>query len=247
MGAQLTIVRPASFGIAACRELMVLAGGFKTPLLGLATGSTPIPLYEALSERVRSGEISMARFQSPFAIDEYVVDDRDHPCANRAFFARYWAAIPTTGPVHQFDPTAPDLPTEAARFAEGLKDAGGLDVVILGIGINGHLAFNEPGTGRERATRLAELTVQTRASAALFFGDAVPTHGLTLGLGEILAARRVLLLANGEKKAEIVARALEGPVSSTCPASFLQEHPDCSVVLDTAAAARLKWAQAGPA
>ena len=247
MGLQITVASPETFGIAACHELLALASAFETPLLGLATGHTPIPLYEVLRDRVRLGEISIARFRPPFAIDEYVGTDPENQCANRAFFARHWGAIPTTRPVHQFDPSAPDLPAEAARFAAQLKDAGGLDVVILGIGVNGHLAFNEPGTAKEQAARLAELTIQTRASAATCFGDAVPAHGLTLGLAEILAARRVLLLAMGEKKAEIVARALEGSVSSTCPASFLQEHPHCSVVLDTPAAAGLTWSQIRPA
>ncbi|MEP6870629.1 MAG: glucosamine-6-phosphate deaminase [Anaerolineaceae bacterium] len=239
MGPQITVASPETFGLAACRELLALASAFEAPLLGLATGYTPIPLYEVLREHVRLGEISLARFRPPFAIDEYVVPDAAHSCANRAFFARHWGAIPTTHPVHQFDPSAPDLLAEASRFAAQLKDAGGLDVVILGIGMNGHLAFNEPGTERGQRAMLTTLTSRTRASATACFGAAPPTHGLTLGLAEILSARRVLLLAMGEKKAEIVAQALERTVSSTCPASFLQEHPHCSVVLDTAAAARL--------
>jgi len=239
MGVRITVVSPETFGLAACRELLLLAGRFEAPLLGLATGNTPKPLYEALAERVRLGEVSLARFQPPFAIDEYVVSDADHPCANRAFFAHYWSAIPATCPAQQFDPTAVDLPTEATNVGSAVEEAGGLDVVILGIGVNGHLAFNEPGTERAQRAMLTTLTAQTRASASACFGAATPTHGLTLGLAEILAARRVLLLANGAGKAEIVVRALQGPVGSDCPASFLQEHPDCSVVLDAAAAARL--------
>ena len=239
MAVQITAVSPETFGIAACRQLLMLAGRFEAPLLGLATGNTPIPLYETLRERVRLGEISLARFRSPFAIDEYAVADPEHACANRAFFARYWDSIPGTRAVRQFEPVAGDLSAEASTFGAALEDAGGLDVVILGIGINGHLAFNEPGTERDQRAMYTELSAQTRASASTCFGDTVPTHGLTLGLAEILAARRVLLLANGANKAEIVARALEGPVGSDCPASFLQEHPDCAVVLDSAAAKEL--------
>lgn len=244
MGMRVTVVSPEAFGVAACRELLILAGGFAAPLLGLATGRTPIPLYETLDDRVRLGEISLTSFRPPFAIDEYVVAERDDPCANRAFFARHWDHIPGVSPVIQFDPGASDLDAEAASFAARLAAAGGLDVVVLGIGMNGHLAFNEPRTLRDYTAMLTELTPQTRASAAACFGDAVPTHGLTLGLAEILASRRALLLANGAAKADIVARALEGPVTADCPASFLQEHPHCSVVLDTAAAARLRRAEA---
>lgn len=234
-----TVASPEMFGVVACRELLVLASGFEAPLLGLATGNTPTPLYETLAGRVAAGEISLSRFRPPFAIDEYVVADPGHPCANRAYFARYWDRIATTRPVHQFSPASDDLHREAAQFAGKLSGAGGLDVVILGIGLNGHLAFNEPGTPRYRQTHIAKLAVQTRESARVCFGEAAPTEGLTIGLAEILSARRVLLLARGERKAAIVARALEGEVSVECPASFLQEHPRCSAVLDHGAAALL--------
>lgn len=239
MAPRLTVTTAETFGAAACRELLNLASEFEGPVLGLATGNTSIPLYESLAQRALSGEITLARFRPPFAIDEYAVGNPNHPCANRAFFGRYWDHISGSKLVQQFDPTAADLSAEADSFAERLAGAGGLDLAILGVGINGHLAFNEPGTPRDRQAMFTELTAQTRASAAACFGETVPTHGLTLGLAEILAARRVLLLANGALKAEVVARALEGPVSADCPASFLQEHPHCSVVLDAAAAERL--------
>ena len=239
MDPRITVATPETFGIAACREFLLLAGAFDAPLLGLATGNTPIALYETLRERARLGEISLTRFRPPFAIDEYVVAEADHPCANRAFLARYWETIPGASAVQQFNPTAADLRAEAASVAARLSEAGGLDLVILGIGMNGHLAFNEPGTAKDQGAMLTPHAAETRASAAVCFGETPPTLGLTLGLTEILAARRVLLLAKGANKAGIVARALDGPVTAECPASFLQEHPHCSVVLDTAAAAGL--------
>ena len=236
---RITVASSLDFGATACRELLALAGEFEAPLLGLATGNTPIPLYETLASRVTAGEVSLTRFRQPFAIDEYVVSEPAHPCANRAFFARYWESIAGAPSVLQFDTDAPDLQDEAIRLAAALADAGGLDVAVLGIGLNGHLAFNEPGTERGQSAGVVALTPRTRESAAACFGANVPTHGLTLGLAELLSARRVLLLANGAEKADIVSRALEGAVTAECPASFLQEHPACSVVLDTAAAKAL--------
>ena len=244
---QITVAAPETFGTAACRELLILASAFAAPLLGLATGNTPIPLYETLNHRAALGEISFERFRPPFAIDEYVVEDANHPCANRAFFARYWDPIPGVQDVQQFAPTANNLRNEASAFASRLAEAGGLDLAILGIGVNGHLAFNEPGTPQNQSAMFTELAPQTRASASQCFANQAPSHGLTLGLAEILSARRVLLLASGASKAEVVARALEGPVSSDCPASFLQLHPHCSVVLNAAAAARLTRSEMRPA
>lgn len=234
------VTRPELFGLEACRLFLMLAGAFRAPVVGLPTGRTPVPLYETLRQRSRLGEISLARFAAPFAIDEYGVRDPLHPCANRAFFARHWDAIPNVQPVRQFDPGTTDTEGEARRFAGELEAAGGLDLAVLGIGMNGHLAFNEPGSGREAKTRVAELAAESRAAATDCFGDETPTWGLTLGLKELLGAKRVLLLANGAAKAAIVARALEGEVGPACPASFLREHGDVTVLLDSGAAAMLK-------
>jgi glucosamine-6-phosphate deaminase len=141
--------------------------------------------------------------------------------------------------VQEFDPESADLAEEAARFAEKLAAEGGLDLAVLGIGMNGHLAFNEPGSVRHSVARLVELEPSTRESASACWGATVPTAGLTLGLHELLAARRVVLLANGPSKREIVRRALKGAVGPECPATFLREHASVTVVLDEAAAAGL--------
>jgi glucosamine-6-phosphate deaminase len=232
------VVRADGFGGAVVAAFLEMTGEFVAPAVGLATGNTPVPFYTALRARVAAGAADVSAMR-PFAIDEYV-SDAGHPCSNRTFFARYWDAIPGARPVEQFDPAADDLDTEADRFARQLNEAGGLDVVVLGIGMNGHLAFNEPGTARERRAGCVTLTPATRESAAACWGASQPTLGLTLGLAEMLAARRLLLIANGAKKAAIVARALEGPAGPECPASFVREHPGATIVIDEGAAGELE-------
>ena len=234
MIADIRVVSQERFGAASASAFLELVAPFASPGVGLATGNTPGPFYASLHREASHGRASLA-YLRPFAIDEYV-GRADHPCSNREFFARHWDTIPGAPPVQQFDVSAPDLVTEAARFAALLQAAGGLDVVVLGIALNGHLAFNEPGSGRDSVSRLVPLTETTRESAHACWGGATPTLGLTLGLAEILGARRALLLVNGAAKAEILQRALEGPVSAACPASFLTEHPALTVVADEAAA-----------
>lgn len=232
------IVRHDMFADASADAFLTLLGGLEDPAVGLATGNSPIPTYDELRQRVYAGRAELASVR-PFAIDEYV-GPHSHHCSNHSFFERYWAPIPGVQPVNEFDAGAPSLHSEASRFAAELEAAGGLDVVVLGIGMNGHLAFNEPGSQRDSVARVVELHAATRESASVCWAPDVPTHGLTLGLKELLAARRVLLLANGRKKAEIVRQALHGPVDAACPASFLQEHPGVTVVLDEAAARLLR-------
>ncbi|HEX6030369.1 MAG TPA: glucosamine-6-phosphate deaminase [Tepidiformaceae bacterium] len=231
------LVPAASFGTASADCLLECLRGVPVPILGLPTGNSPLPMYEELRRRVSSGDADLSDVR-PFAIDEYV-GPRSHPCSNHAFFARYWNAIAGTRPVQEFDPGSARLDEEAARFAEGLAAAGGLDLVVLGIGMNGHLAFNEPGSPRDSVARLVELEPSTQESARACWGDDVPSRGLTLGLRDLLAARRVLLLATGPSKRQIVRRAMQGAVGPECPASFLREHPCVTAVLDEAASAGL--------
>ncbi|MGI8925660.1 MAG: 6-phosphogluconolactonase [Tepidiformaceae bacterium] len=245
MALEVRVCEPGGFGDAAADALLEAASGVRAPVVGLATGNTPLALYDALARRVQQGEAAVSAWR-PFAIDEYG-GARGHPCSNRSYFARHWDSIPGARPVLQFEPQAADPAAEAARFRAALAAAGGLDVVLLGIGRNGHFAFNEPGSARDSVTRLADLAPETRAAASACWGELTPRSGYTLGLGEILAARRVVLLADGHAKAAIVARALAGPIGPECPASFLREHPAAVVVLDVAAAAGLRSgsAQAG--
>lgn len=230
-------VAPArEFGAACLAALREATAGASRPVVGLPTGNTPIALFESLRAAVESGHVDVSGWQ-PFAIDEYG-GPRDHPCSNRAFFARYWDVIPGAPTVEQFDPEAADAERECQRIGRALAAAGGLTVALLGIGPNGHLAFNEPGSPRDSTVRPVDLHEASRMSAQACWGDAAPHRGLTLGLRELLGAGRVILMANGAAKAEIVRLALEGPVTVDLPASLVRELPGAVVVLDEAAAPR---------
>jgi glucosamine-6-phosphate deaminase len=207
-------------------------------VLGLATGATPLGLYEELTRRYRDG-LCDVRNATAFAVDELYGVPRGHPATNASYFAR--AGLPLRA-LHVMDSEAPDPDRECAAFLERIERAGGLDLAVLGIGTNGHIAFNEPGSPLDSRARLVELSETTRDVYAPRFGGraAAPARGLTLGVADLLAARQVLLLANGPGKAGAVATALEGPVSEALPASALQRHPNVTVVLDRAAAARLR-------
>jgi glucosamine-6-phosphate deaminase len=235
---RIVVSEPAAFGPAALREMLgALVCVRVDPVIGLATGNTPLPLYAALGEAAARG-LPLGHLR-PFAIDEYLTAPT-HPCANRAYFRQRWQSLAGAPPVEQFHPAPADPAAEAARFAAHLAAAGGLDIAILGIGLNGHLAFNEPGSPEEAPARAVDLAQETRAAATCWPEDERPRRGLTLGLRELLAARQVILLASGEAKAPVVARALTGPASADCPASYLQRHPALTAVLDGPAAAGLQ-------
>ncbi len=233
----LRIVRHDMYAGACAAAFLEAISGFARPVVGLATGNSPIPLYDELRQRVYDSRADLSAVR-PFAIDEYG-GKRGHHCSNNSFFERYWASIPGVRPVEQFNPEAQELSVECARFAVTLEKAGGLDVVVLGIGMNGHLAFNEPGTSRDAPARAARLTPETQEGARVCWQDDTPRYGLTLGLRELLAAHKTLLVANGRRKSAILARALQGAVGAECPASFLQEHPDLTVIVDDAAGREL--------
>ena len=215
-------------------------------VLGLATGSSPLPIYDELTARCEAGRVSFAR-ASGFTLDEYVGLPPDHP-------ERYRNVIDTTfaarvdfppGAVQGPDGLAADIPAACAGYEQAIAAAGGIDLQILGIGTDGHIGFNEPGSSLASRTRIKTLTRQTRMDNARFFGgdlDSVPTHCLTQGLGTIMAARHVVLVATGRSKAEAVHQLVEGAVSAMWPASVLQHHPHTTVLIDDAAAHRLQLA-----
>ena len=212
-------------------------------VLGLATGSTPLPVYQELIRRHAAGAGPAYDSVTCFNLDEYVGLPAGHEQSYRATIARELtdglgiSSDQVNGP----NPSLRGLPTAGERYEALIKAAGGVDVQVLGIGSDGHLAFNEPGSSLASRTRIKTLTAQTRKDNARFFGspDEVPTHVLTQGLGTILEARHLLLIATGEGKAAAAAAAVEGPVSASCPASVLQLHPHVTVLLDPAAASRL--------
>ena len=227
------VVPAGDFGESCVRAVLEATSGIKSPVVGLPTGNTPVALFECLAVAVRAGQADVSAWR-PFAIDEYG-GPREHSCSNRAFFRRYWDAIPGAAPVTQFDPEPNNIPGEVRRMERALFKVGGMSLAILGVGMNGHLAFNEPGSGRASTARRMHLHRESRASAAPCWGTETPLWGLTYGLSELLGARSVVVMANGSAKARIVAAALDGPETSDVPASFARgEH--VVWVLDEAAA-----------
>lgn len=209
-------------------------------VIGVATGSTPSPVYRALATRLTPEDV---RGVSAFALDEYVGLPREHPESYHSVVFRE-----VTRPlgldarrVRVPDGQASDLAAAAEEYENAIVTAGGVDIQLLGIGTNGHIGFNEPGSAVTSRTRAVRLAAQTRADNARFFDTPgeVPTHALTQGIGTILDARRIVLLALGPGKAHIVSRALHGPMTAELPATALRTHPACTVVLDRAAAAAL--------
>lgn len=213
-------------------------------VLGLATGDSPLGAFAALARRVAAGELDMSR-AGGFALDEYVGLPPTHPQSYHAVIDRT-VTVPlrmTRDAVHVPDGAAADLDAAAAAYERAIGERG-VDVQVLGIGANGHIGFNEPGSPFGSTTRVVTLSQRTRDDNARFFATRqdVPTRALTQGLGTIMRARRIVLVALGERKAAAVAAAVEGPVTVACPASVLQRHPHATFVLDRAAAARLTTA-----
>ncbi|BAE51538.1 glucosamine-6-phosphate deaminase [Paramagnetospirillum magneticum] len=213
-------------------------------VIGLAAGATPLAMYARLTDPARSLDFSRATI---FGLDEYLGLGEEHPASCALTLRQHFidkAGIPPSR-VHLLDGrAAEDLPAYCAAYEERIAAAGGLDLQILGLGVNGHIGFNEPGSGLACRTRLVGLRRSTRRTNAPIFAPAeVPKAALTTGIGTILAARRILLLATGPAKAEAVAKMIEGPVSAVIPASALQLHPDAVVILDEAAAAGLALAE----
>lgn len=211
-------------------------------VLGVATGSSPLDIYRELTHLRAQGE---ARFDGVrcFALDEYVGLPADHEHSYASFIERE-VTVPLG--LKRENVRVPDGAAENVRqacvdYEEALLEAGGVDLQILGIGTNGHIGFNEPTSSLSSRTRIKALSSQTRRDNSRFFSSAdnVPTHCITQGLGTIMDAKEIVLVAQGERKASAVAAAVEGPVASMCPASILQFHPRVSVVLDEAAASQL--------
>lgn len=234
------------------RQLGALAADAVTALLdrkpaavlGLATGSSPIAIYDELVARHRAGRLSFAQARG-FTLDEYVGLPADHPQRYRNVIDRDFASRVdfAEGAVQGPDGSAADIPAACAAFEAAIREAGGVDLQIVGIGTDGHIAFNEPGSSLGSRTRIKTLTRQTRLDNARFFGDdldAVPTHCLTQGLATIMEARHVILVATGRRKADAVHHLAEGAVSALWPATILQHHRHVTVLLDEAAACRLQ-------
>ncbi|WP_419818507.1 glucosamine-6-phosphate deaminase [Glaciibacter flavus] len=214
-------------------------------VLGVATGSTPLTTYRALAARVRDDAIDVSNVQA-FALDEYVGLPVDHAESYHSVIRREVTEQLGLTPelVHVPDGSLDGIRTAGDAYEALIVEAGGVDLQILGIGTTGHIGFNEPGSSLASTTRWKTLTEQTRIDNARFFDspEQVPTHCITQGLGTIMRARHLVLLAFGEGKADAVAGAVEGPIGSSLPGSAIQLHPHVSVIVDETAASKLAHA-----
>jgi glucosamine-6-phosphate deaminase len=213
-------------------------------VLGLATGSTPLTTYRALARLIRENNIDVTDVRG-FALDEYIGLPTDHPESYRSVISREvvepLGLTPAYVQVPGGDPAA--IRTAGEDYEAAIDAAGCVDLQILGIGRTGHIGFNEPGSSLASRTRVKTLTEATRLDNARFFAspDDVPMHCITQGIGTILRARHLVLLAFGAAKADAIAKAVEGAVSASRPGSAIQLHPNATVVIDEAAASQLEF------
>lgn len=235
--AEIVILDRTAAGELAADVILALVARKPDAVLGLATGSTPLAVYQALA--ARGADLTDVR---GFALDEYVGLPPGHPESYRAVITR--EVVEPLG----LNPSLVRVPgdrgpieTAGDDYERSIVAAGGVDLQILGIGTDGHIGFNEPGSSFESLTRVKTLTQQTREDNARFFAsvDEVPVNCITQGLGTIRRAKHLLLLAFGEAKAEAIAAAVEGPVTASAPGSAIQLHPHVTVLVDEAAASRL--------
>jgi glucosamine-6-phosphate deaminase len=212
-------------------------------VLGLATGSTPLAMYQLLIHRVQGGELSFRNVRS-FNLDEYVGLSANHPQSYRHYMqTQFFDHIDIlTRNTHTPDGAAPDPTLVGPEYELRIKEAGGIDLQLLGIGANGHIGFNEPSSSLSSRTRIKTLTPKTIQDNSRFFrkGEFQPHLAITMGIGTILEAKRILLMACGRSKARAVAAAIEGAITSMVPATSLQLHPHATVVLDRSAASELR-------
>lgn len=211
-------------------------------VLGLPTGGTPIPIYARLVDSFRAGLCSF-RQVSTFNLDEYIGLGADHPAAY-ATYMRHQLFDHVDCPVgqrHIPNGLAADAAAEAAEYDRAIAAAGGLDLLLLGLGQNAHIGFNEPGSDFASRTRPVELTASTIAANARYFaaGQQPPTHAISMGIGTILEARRIIIVATGDAKAEAVRRMVTEAPTTDVPGSALQLADNVTIVLDPAAAALL--------
>ncbi len=218
-----------------------------TAVLGLATGSTPLALYKELIRMHLEEGLDFSRVTT-FNLDEYLGLPPGHEASYHHFMRVNFFSHINVRPEQTFIPnglvSGDDVPVFCAKYENEIREAGGIDVQILGIGSDGHIGFNEPGSSLASRTRIKTLTARTRTDNARFFGSEgdVPHHVITMGIGTILDARSVLLLAFGEGKSDAIAGAVEGPVTASNPASILQMHPEAKFYLDGGSASKLRRA-----
>ncbi len=224
----------------------IVAGQIKRKcgsVLGLPTGQTPVGMYQELIERCRDGETDFSQVIT-FNLDEYYGLNSDNPQSYHyfmqdKFFNRVNIKKENT---YLLDGVTKDIEGECQRYEELIKTKGGIDLQVLGIGENGHIGFNEPATKLRSQTHLVNLSEETIKVNSRYFNDVkqVPRQALTMGIGSIMQAKKIILLASGRKKAQAIVKTLEGLVSAETPASFLQLHNDVTILIDEEAAEGIK-------
>lgn len=233
-------------GAIVAREIADLLKDKPDAVLGVATGSTPLAVYRALEQLIKDEGIDVSQVRA-FALDEYVEIDPNHPESYRSVIHREVTERLGLNPEYVLVPgqNATSLATAGQEYDAAIEAAGGVDVQILGIGRTGHIGFNEPGSSLASGTRIKTLAAATRRDNARFFDseDEVPIHCITQGIGTILKARHLFLLAFGESKADALAASIEGPVTASCTGSAIQLHPRATVIADEAAAAKFDNAE----
>ena len=211
-------------------------------VLGLATGRTPLGVYAKLIDSFKKGELDFSETRA-FSLDEYFGLKEDHPQSFAYFMNKnlYHQINIKKENIHKLQGLPEDIDEHCRQYETLIKNVGGIDIQILGIGSNGHIGFNEPSSSLASRTRAKTLTEETIEANRHFFNDEeeIPRYCLTMGIGTILEAKTILLLAFGENKAEAVVNSVEGPVTAAFPASSLQLHPDVKIILDEDAASRL--------
>ena len=214
-------------------------------VLGVATGSSPVQTFAELARLARSGELDLSQ-ASAFALDEYVGIAPGHPESYHEIIRKTVTEPMGLDPerVHVPNGFADDLAAACLEYEAAIVTAGGVDIQFLGVGTNGHIGFNEPTSSLTSRTRIKTLAERTRQDNARFFAsiDEVPRHCLTQGLGTIMDAHNVILVATGATKAHAIAQIVEGPVTAMFPGSVLQLHQHATIVVDDAAAAELQLA-----
>ena len=219
-------------------------------VLGLPTGATPVGMYRQLVAAYERGQADFSRVHT-FNLDEYLGLAPEHPASYHTYMREHLLAHVNLAPQRTHIPNgaAPEPETECRAYEEAIADAGYLDLAVLGIGQNGHIGFNEPGAELQAEVHVACLSAETRRLAYAYWEGAAanpfsslesfPDRAITMGMGTILQAKRILLLASGESKAQALSRTVDGTITPRVPASFLQLHRDVTVLVDGEAACLL--------
>lgn len=240
------IIQPSNLHIATIAAEKICDALKKTPnlVLGLATGSTPIALYKILVQKHKNGELDFSQVTA-FNLDEYIGIPCHHPQSYHTFMAKHFFDHVNIPQENQHIPlnSMGNFESYCEEYEKKIKDSGGIDIQILGIGTDGHIGFNERGSSLSSRTRPVTLSESTLKANAIHFNSdksAVPEMAITMGVGTIMEAKQCILLASGKTKSVAIVNAVEGPITASVPASVLQMHPNTYIIIDEDAASELK-------